>query len=291
MSVEIREHPPFDAGQARVQALARWAGTPLATDHWLEGPSGFPDGGVGCALHADGSGSISAVVATARGLSLTRRQVDEVLAFAEFLAGCALPAEERADLEEDLVDAFDDAPGNALRFLRPLAAGVRRVASLDPIRRSQRRLQALTTTYTVEHRRQADGARLSPVMEVVSRHNPVVRQWAASGIVLVADALAARWEQHRLVLGLVGMDAEEPGRLADRLLARTEHAGRLEIAELAAAEPRLLQVRCWLRDIGTTALDVLRDEVARSAASALDVDIVVQQVGHRAALARTGPAA
>ncbi|MDY7084202.1 MAG: hypothetical protein SYR96_03760 [Actinomycetota bacterium] len=258
------------------------------TEHWLEGPTGFPAGGVGADLLEQNTSGPAEVVATARGLCMSRRQVNEVIAFAEFLAGQALDADERADLTADMIDAFDDSPKAALRFLRPLTAAVRRVGALDPLRRAQRRLQALTTTYVVEHRRQTDGNELSPVMTVVSRHNPVVRQWAASGIVLVADALTARWEQHRLVLGLAGREAEPADQLGRRLVARTDLAGRLEIAELAAAEVRLLLIRAWLRDLGLTATADLGAEIDRAAASALDVDIVVQQVGHRAALGRTG---
>ncbi|MEV6301896.1 hypothetical protein AB0M02_20960 [Actinoplanes sp. NPDC051861] len=254
--------------------------SPLDTEHWLEGPTGFPAGGV-----VLDPAEPSEVVATSRGLTLTRRQLDEVIAFTEFLAGRALPGEDRLELAADLTDAFDDTPKAALKFLRPLTAGVRRVGSLDPLRRAQRRLQALTTTYVVEQRRQSDGDELSPVMTVVSRYNPVVRQWAASGIVLVADALTARWEQHRLVLGLAGREPEPFDQLARRLVARTDRAGKLEVAELAAAEFRLLVVRRYLRDLGRTATGELAAEIDRAAASALDVDIVVQQVGHRAALA------
>ncbi|MCM4081095.1 hypothetical protein [Paractinoplanes hotanensis] len=265
-------------------ADTRWAGTPLDTEHWLEGRTGFPPGSV----LATSSPESAEVVATARGLTLSRRQLDEVVAFAEFLAGRKLGEDDRAELADDIIDAFDDTPKAALRFLRPLSAAVRRVGSLDPIRRAQRRLQALTTTWVVELRREADSGELSPVMTVVSRHNPVVRHWAAGGIVLVADALDARWEQHRLVLGLAGRAPEPVERLAERLVARTEDASRLEVAELAAAEVRLLVIRSWLRDLGRNALAELSAEIDRGAASALDVDIVVQQVGHRAALGRTG---
>jgi len=89
-------------------------------------------------------------------------------------------------------------------------------------------------------------------------------------------------------LPLVGCTPEEPDALAQRLLERTRHAGRLEIAELAAAELRLLGLRAWLRDLGDAALERLRHELAPAVASALDVDIVVQQVGYLAALALAG---
>ena len=259
-----------------------WAGTALAADHWLESATGFPEGGVA----STGTSPAGTVVATARGLSLSRRQLDEARAFTEFLAGRALPAADREELEDDLIEAFEDSPKQATRFLRGLAGGVRRVGSLDPIERCQRRLQALTTTYTIEQRRQADGADLSPVMEVVSRHNPLVRYWASTGIVLVADALTARVEQHRLVLPLADREPEQPQQLRDRLLEGTEHVGRLEIAELAASELRLLVTRAWLRDLGRAALDRLRHELSRAVASALDVDLVVQQVAYRAALSQ-----
>lgn len=257
----------------------RWAGTPLAEEHWLESPSGFPPGGIGTAVPAGGT----EVVATARGISLTRHQLDEVVAFTEFLAGRALSDADRGELTDDVVDAFEDSPTSAHRFLRKLAGGVRRIGGLDPAARCQRRLQALTTTYTIEQRRQADGDGLSPLMAMVSRHNPVVRYWATTGIVLVADALAARVEQHRLVLSLV--DREPEPALTQRLLDGTEHTGRLEIAELAASELRLLGTRAWLRDLGDTTLDRLRQQLARAVDSALDIDLVVQQVGYRAALA------
>lgn len=280
MLAEVNDGTHLDTGQDGEPAAARWAGTPLAVDHWLEGLSGFPAGGVGAAA----VGPKTAVVATARGVTLSRRAVDEVLAFTEFLAGRALPGAERAELEDDIVDAFEDSPKDAIRFLRPLAGGVRRVTSLDPMERCQRRLQALTTCYTVEQRRLADGAEPTPIMALVGRYNPLVRHWASTGIVLVADALAARVEQHRLVLSLVGREPEEPEALAQRLLARTGHAGRLEIAELAAAELRLLGTRSWLRDMADSALGRLREELAHVVPSALDVDIVVQQVGYRASL-------
>ncbi|MBQ1047506.1 hypothetical protein KBX50_03255 [Micromonospora sp. C51] len=271
--------PMFDAAQARGDAARRWAGTPLATEHWLEQASGFPRGDVSV-----DPAVAATVVAASRGYRLTRGHLAETVAFAEFLAGEVFTAEERAELEQDVVEAFEDSPKRALQSLRPLSGGVRRVAALSPVQRAQRRLHALTTSYLLELRRQADGRELSPLMAVVSRHNPVVRHWASAGVVLVADALAARMEQHRLVLCLIGRDLEAPAVLADHLLARADQAGRLEAAELAASELRLLLLRAWLIDLGTTALAKVREDVARAVQSALDVDIVVQHVGYRAAL-------
>ncbi|MFI7552734.1 hypothetical protein ACIBQ2_23650 [Micromonospora sediminimaris] len=271
--------PLFDAEQARGDAARRWAGTPLATEHWLERASGFPRDDVSVDPAA-----AATVVAASRGYRLTRGHLAETVAFAEFLAGEAFTTEERAELEQDVVDAFEDSPKRALQSLRPLSGGVRRVAALNPVQRAQRRLQALTASYLLELRRQADGRELSPLTAVVSRHNPVVRHWASAGVVLVADALAARMEQHRLVLCLIGRDLEAPALLAERLLARAEQAGRLEVAELAASELRLLLLRAWLTDLGTTALAKVREDVDRAVQSALDVDIVVQHVGYRAAL-------
>jgi hypothetical protein len=268
---------------ARDQTTDPWAGTPLAEEHWLESPSGFPPGGIG---NAEPEPDLP--VATARGVHLTRQQLTEALAFAEFLAGHALSADDRSELEMDLVDAFEDSPKQAMRHLRTLAGGIRRIGSLDPINRCQRRLQALTATYTIEQRRLADGADPSPMMAVVGRYNPLVRYWASAGIVLVADALTARAAQHRLVLSLADREPEETTALARRLLDATAGASRTEIAELAAAELRLLAIRAWLRDMGTAALGRLREEVTRAVASALDVDIVVQQVGYRASLSLAG---
>ena len=273
------------SGDADPADAARWAGSPLAADHWLEGPSGFPPGSVGASPPDDAM----AVMAAARGVQLTRRQVTDVLAFTEFLAGRALLDEDRVDLEGDIVDAFEDSPRQATRFLRGLAGGVRRVASLSPTERSQRRLRALTTTYLTEHRRRADEVDPSPIMEMVNRYNPMVRHWASTGVVIVADAMAARVDQHRLVLHLVGRETEEPQALTQRLLDRTAHCGRLEIAELAASELRLLGTRALASRHG-------RRGAAPTAAgggnggrvSALDVDIVVQQVGYRAALVQAG---
>ncbi|MDG4825740.1 hypothetical protein O7635_28165 [Asanoa sp. WMMD1127] len=288
MSTQVKD-PVYDPAQAQADAAARWAGTPLATAHWLEGRSGFPAGGIVTA--GPPAEPHRTVVARARGFSLTRGHLAEVVAFTEFMAGEAITAEERAELEEAVVDAFEDSPKRALQSLRPLSGGVKRVAGLDPVSRAQRRLQALTTTYLLEVRREADHLGLSPVMAAVCRHNPVVRHWATTGVVLVADALAARMEQHRLVLSLTGREIEAPDALADRLLARVDEAGRLEIAELAGSEVRLLLIRAWLRDLGNTALARLRDDVTRAVGSALDVDIVVQHVGHLAALDSAGRAA
>src|SRR4051812_37819330 len=127
----------------------RWAGTPLDRPHWLEGGTGFPPGGI-----ADtGLGLDTEILAGARQASLTRRQVDEVVAFAELLAGRALPEPDRAQLSEDLVEAFEDSPVETIGFLRPLAGGVTRLATMGPVERAVRRLQALTTTWTLEQRR------------------------------------------------------------------------------------------------------------------------------------------
>ena len=67
------------------------------------------------------------------------------------------------------------------------------------------------------------------------------------------DGMAARVDQHRLVLHLIGREPEQPQALTQRLLDRTAHCGRLEIAELAASELRLLGTRAWLRDVGHAA--------------------------------------
>jgi hypothetical protein len=268
---------------ARDRSIDGWAGTPLAEEHWLESASGFPHGGVDTTASEP-----DLPVASARGLHLTRRQLVEALAFAEFLAGSALSADDRSELEMDLVDAFEDSPKHATRQLSTLSGGVSKIGSLDPINRCQRRLQALTATYTIEQRRLADGADPSPMMAVVGRYNPLVRHWASTGIVLVADALTSRAAQHRLVLSLADREPEETEALARRLLDATASASRTEIAELAASELRLLATRAWLRDMGTAALGQLREEVTRAVASALDVDIVVQHVGYRAALSLAG---
>ena len=274
MSVQVH------AGSAGVPAAL--ADTSLRDEHWLESATGFPAGSVGACPPEAGT----AIVASARGHTLARQQLDEVLAFTEFLAGRAVPERERAELERDIIDAFEDSPKQATGFLRGLTGGVRRIATLDPIERCQRRLQALTTTYTIEERRGADGMDPSPVMAVVARHNPVIRYWRSTGIVLVADAVASRVQLHGLVLAMAGRPAEDPAVLSRRLIDRTHTAGRLEIAELAASQLRLLSTRAWLRDMGNAALERLRDEVVPAVASALDVDIVVQQVGYRAALAQ-----
>jgi hypothetical protein len=271
-----------DEDRAYSRATARWAGSPLAVNHWLESESGFPPGSVG----ATGTDQPPAVVSTSRGVRLTRHQVTDVLAFTEFLAGRALAETDRAELEADLVDAFDDSPKQAVRFLHGLAGGVRRVGALHPIERAQRRLQALTATYTTEQRRLADGADPSPIVAVLSGYNPLVRYWASTGVVLVADALSARVDQHRLVLHLVGREPEQPPALAQRLLDRLAYGSPLEVAELAASELRLLSTRTWLRDLGDAALERLRRELADAVPSALDVDIVVQHVAYRAAMAQ-----
>ena len=268
---------------ARAETADPWAGTPLAVQHWLESASGFPPGSIGTAAPEPDQ-----PVATARGVQLTRRQLAEALAFTEFLAGSAMSAGDRSALEEDLMDAFEDSPKQASRHLRSLTGGIRQIGTLDPISRCQRRLQALTTTYTIEQRRLSDGDDASPMMAVVGRYNPLVRHWSSTGIVLVADALTARAAQHRLVMSLAGREPEEPQALTRRLLDATASASRTEIAELAASELRLLATRAWLRDMGTAALGRLREEVTRAVASALDVDIVVQHIGYRAALGVAG---
>jgi hypothetical protein len=258
-----------------------WAGTPLDDEHWLERADGFPPGSVGAGI---GDTPGAEAVAKVRGAVLTHRQLTEVVAFAEFLTGVAVSAAERDELTENLVDAFEDNPSMATRVLRPLTGGVARIASMDPLRRCARRLQALTAVYTVECRRQADGADPSPIVDVVSRHNPLVRRWETSGVILVADAVTARVEQHRLLAAIVGTAPEPPEALRDRLLAQAETAGRMANAELAGAELRLLTVRAWLRHLGDAAATRLRDELARAYASALDVDLVVQQVAFQASL-------
>jgi len=267
-------------GSAGVPAAL--AATSLRDEHWLESATGFPPGSVGASPLEAGT----TVVASARGHNLVRRQVDEALAFTEFLAGRAVPEKERIELERDIVDAFEDSPKQATGFLRGLTGGVRRIATLDPIERCQRRLQALTATYTIEERRVADDMDPSPVMAVVARHNPLIRCWPSTGIVLVADAVASRVELHGLVMALADRPAGDPAVLSQRLVDRTAGAGRLEIAELAVSQLRLLSTRAWLRDIGDGALERLRDEVRSAVASALDVDIVVQQVGYRAVMAQ-----
>ncbi|GIH07662.1 hypothetical protein Rhe02_57290 [Rhizocola hellebori] len=271
-----------DVSTARVRDIPddRWAGTPLASAHWLESTTGFPQGSVG----AHDSGGGAEVVCAVRGFRLTRQQVTEVLAFAEFLAGSALTPADRAEIEEDIIDAFEDSPKAAVKFLQPISGGVARMGSMDPIERCQRRLHALTSSYTVDQRKRSDGADPDPVMSVVGRYNPLVRYWASTGIVLVEDALSARFQQHQLVLSLIGREPEPAQFLRERLLARLGDAGAVEIADLAAAEFRLLSMRAWLRDLGEATLRILRADLLRAVPSALDMDIVVQQVGFRAAL-------
>lgn len=257
---------------------ARWAGTPLASLHWLETPEALPPG-AGIETAGD------AIVATARGRVLTQADLDTVTAFAEFLAGVVFPAEDTAELEDDMVDAFEDSPAVFLRELRPMARGLQQVRASTPIERATRRAQALGTTYAVELRRQADGDDPGPVLDVVMRHNPVVRYWRSADLVLVADAVESRLDQHRMALALVGQRLDDPDALRDRLLTTADEALPIENGELVASEVRLLCLRAWLRDLGTKALDRLRAELDRSLASALDVDLVVQQLGYRASVA------
>lgn len=276
MSVDVQRPlstSPYDVDD-------RWVGTPLATEHWLESPSGFPAGSLISTAASDGP----SVVASVRGVQLTRRQIDEVLAFTQFMAGEAFTRVDRAELEDDIVDAFTDSPRAAARFLAPLADGVGRIAALDPVQRCQRRLRALTNSYSVDHRQRSDGGEPDPIMRLVARYNPLVRYWAATGLVLVGDALTARFETHQLVHSLVGSEPEPRDVLIARLTRRLDQAGPIEIAELAAAQLRLIETRSWLRDLGKAPLAELRDEVARALPSALDPDIVVQHVTYRAAL-------
>jgi len=279
MSVQP-EAPPRDSTPADTDDLARWAGTPLAAPHWLETATGFPPGSVG----ERGLGG-DEVVAAGRGVTLSRRQVDEVLAFADFLAGAALPDADRAELEDDVVDAFEDAPRPTLRSLQPLVGGVHRVWAMDPVERAGRRVPALVTTYGMELRRLADGEDPSPVMDVVLRRNPVVRHWTTADLVLVEDVLSERLDQHRLVLALVGRTLTDPDGLRARLLEVADESPAAENGELVASQVRLLCLRAWLRDLGDKALARVRSDLDRALASALDPDIVVQQLGYRASLA------
>jgi hypothetical protein len=260
--------------------LARWAGTPMAAPHWLETTRGFPAGSVG----ERGLGG-DEVVATARGLTLTRRQVDEVLAFADFLCGAAVPQADAAELAEEVIDAFEDAPLPTTRALQPLTDSVRRVWAMNPVERAGRRVQALATTYGIELRRLADGDDPTPIMDVVLRRNPVVRHWASAELVLVEDVLADRLDQHRLVSALVGRTLDDPDALRARLLRTADETPAAENGELIASQVRLLCTRAWLRDLGTKALARVRSDLDRALASALDADIVVQQLGYRASLA------
>src|SRR5262245_42188595 len=172
------------------QTTDLWAGTPLAQEHWLESASGFPAGGIGTAAPEP-----DVPVVSARSVHLMRHLLDEALAFAEFLAGNALSAGDRSELEMDLVDAFEDSPKLAVKHLRTIAGGINQIGSLDPLNRCQRRLQALTATYTIEQRRRSDGADASPIMAVVGRYNPLVRYWASTDIVLVGGAPHSRAAQ------------------------------------------------------------------------------------------------
>lgn len=280
MSVQAAAPPDVNITAAPVDDLARWAGTPLAGLHWLETVRGFPPGSVG----ERGLGG-DEIVAAARGLTLTRRQIDEVLAFADFLSGTALPEADAAELEDDVVDAFEDAPLPALRALRPLTDSVRRVWSMHPVARAGGRAQALATTYGMELRRLADGDDPTPVMGVVLRRNPAVRHWSAAELVLVEDVLAARLDQHRLVYALVGRTLDDPDALRARLLEAADDAPAVENGELVASQIRLLCLRAWLRDLGAKALARVRLDLDRALASALDADIVVQQLGYRASVA------
>jgi hypothetical protein len=272
--------PVDDTLTASTDDLARWAGTPLAVPHWLETARGFPPGSVG----ERGLGGDEAV-ATARGVTLTRRQVDEVLAFADFLAGAALGEADRDELADDVVDAFEDAPRPTLRTLSPLIGSVHRVWGMNPVERAGRRAQALATTYGTELRRLADGDDPSPVMDVVMRRNPVVRHWSAAELVLVEDVLAARLDQHRLVCALVGRTLDDPDGLRARLLEVADESSAAENGEIVASQVRLLCLRAWLRDLGDRALARVRVDLDRALTSALDPDIVVQQLGYRASLA------
>ena len=281
--MSVQAAPPHhidDLTDAPLDDLARLAGTPLAAAHWLETARGFPPGSVG----ERGLGGDDAV-ARERGVTLTRRQVDEVLAFADFLAGVTLPEPDRAELEDDIVDAFEDSPKQTMRALHPLIGGVHRVWAMTPVERAGRRVQALTTTYGIELRRLADGDDPSPVMAAVLRRNPVVRHWSAAGMVLVEDVLTARMDQHRLAHALVGRTLDDPDGLRAHLLEVADEAPAVENGELVASEVRLLCLRAWLRDLGVKALSRVRSDLDRALDCALDTDVVVQQLGYRATLA------
>ncbi len=261
----------------------RWAGTPLADPHWLESASGFPQGGIG-----DRPPGPDRVVARARGLELRQHQVDDLVAVTELLAATALPDDDRRGLAAEVVEAFDDAPASTLRSLIPVTSGLAHFGTRSPAGRSVDRHRMVTAAFSVELARVADGEGLSPLLETVHAHNPIVRSWMASGLVVLADAVEARVDQHRLTLALVGRSLDDPEGLWDRLLDEADSGGPLVAGELAAATVRLIVLRCWLLDLGRRALDRTRIELEAAIRSALDVDVVVQQLAHRAAMAVAG---
>ena len=248
---------------------------------WVEGRSGFPTGSWG-EDHA-GRPDAGLVLTIAGDAPFTGGQAGDLVAFTEFLAGTALDDGERNWLIERSATEFESDPAQAMTEMKTISFAVQVIPELDPLERADSRHKALAYSYRLDAHRERLGLDPNPVLTLVRAHNPAVLI-DPSGVIITADALAARRQINRLLLSLADRRMEDLPHLRFDPAEGIERAPIPLKAEVAGSWIRLVLLRAWLEDLPPVELARLRARLAEVIDSTTDFDLVAVMLSFRVML-------
>lgn len=245
---------------------------------WIESTVGFPDGSLGS---EPGPGLDGAeIIASTESGDFTGHHATLTVAFTEFLAGTALDGLQRSWLIDAMAREFVDDPERALEEMVRVGAAVAAIPELDPIERANTRFKALTSIYRTEPIREEANVRETPIMTMIKAHNPALLT-NKTGVVVVSDALRARYQLNELILNLAGHDVSTQPYLRAELTEQYRCAPITMKAELAGSQVRLVLLRAWLARLPQPEMDRLQARLAQVIDTATDLDLVTLQLSFR----------
>lgn len=240
---------------------------------WIE-RSGFPDGSLGLPLAGEAT-----TVETAASLSITDRQLDDAVAFLEFLAGESFTETERDQIRQVSLEEFRLAPDGAMQQLLSVRRAVAQIGRMTPIERARQRTAASTRIGLAE--KQADV--VSTAMSIVYRYNPIVLADVDRGYVITSDMFLAWGGWRQMIAAIVGLPPDqvwkanpELRRLERELPSWTDP----QINSLVRAYEAWITLRVGLRTADAFHREELADALRREISGPADVERVAHAMAH-----------
>ena len=193
------------------------------------------------------------VLATVRGVQLTRAMVADGTAFGEFLAAQTFSPAERQSLADQSVVLFQADPAGQAQTYAQVATMLATIRSADQVERARLRQELMTNLHF------SPGGRSSPLMQVVYDYAPVIAIDPNRRLLVTGHAIDALFASNDAIAGIAGHPASTP---ADRaaLVAELPQAfpGLAEgqqrmIANVRTAAPTPAHVSTVARNLETSA--------------------------------------
>lgn len=240
---------------------------------WIE-RSGFPDGSIALA-----PGDAASVIEAGVELAITQGQINDAIAFGEFLAGHSFTGDERVTVAGTVLAEFEASPESAMARLLAVRKAIGRIRATTPIERVRRRTEALTQITLAERRAGATSA----VMEIVHAHHPTLLVDAERSVVITRDTFDAWGRWRVMIAGMVGLELDgiwdgeqELAELPTRFDGWTDE----QVEPMTRAHESLITARAGLRAAGADARLEMIEAMQAEISGPDDIERVARALGY-----------